>query len=368
MFSRRTILASGGAAALATAAATAQFLRPSESEGGASLRGLAASRGLIYGAALANYQLRAADFAQAYLRECAMLVPEYELKRFLTEPERGHYDYTDADTLLAFGKQQGLLVRGHPLVWFAANPPWLDQAVAEAKDEAVFADYIRSTAAHYRGRMHSWDVVNEAIEPKDGRADGLRETLWLKTFGPDYIDRAFVLARQADPDALLVYNDYALESGAPHNDARRKATLKLLEGLVKRGVPVGALGLQGHLLAFGLAIDQRKLAAFLDEVRAMGLKILVTEHDVDDSGGAVDFTTRDRAVADISRRFLDVALDNPATVALLTWGLSDRFLKPEGVQNTMLRGTPRMLPLDGALQPVPLRAAIAQALAGARKR
>ncbi|MEI9886229.1 MAG: endo-1,4-beta-xylanase [Rhizomicrobium sp.] len=367
MFSRRAVLGGGGAA-LATAAAGAQLLRPSVRDDAATLRGLAASRGLVFGAALANYQLRAPDFTQAFLRDCAMLVPEYELKRFLTEPKRGQFDFTDADALFAFAGQHGLLVRGHTLVWYAANPPWLEDAVATAKDEAVFADFVRAAASHYRGRMHSWDVVNEAIEPKDGRADGLRDTLWLKKFGPEYIDRAFVLAREADPGALLVYNDYALESGAPHNDARRKATLTLLEGLVARGVPVGALGLQGHLLAFGLAIDQKKLAAFLDEVRAMGLRILITEHDVDDGNGPLDFTSRDRAVADASRRFLDVALDNPATAALLTWGLSDRFLQPDGERNALLRGTPRMLPLDGALQPVALRAAIAQALLGARKR
>ncbi|HEY0299720.1 MAG TPA: endo-1,4-beta-xylanase, partial [Rhizomicrobium sp.] len=283
MFSRRALIG-GGVAALASAAGAAQLLRPSVADDGASLRGLAASRGLVFGAALANYQLRAADFTQAFLRDCAMLVPEYELKRFLTEPERGHFDFTDADALLAFARQNGLSVRGHTLVWYAANPPWLEDAVAGAADEAVFADFVRAMAAHYRGRMHSWDVVNEAIEPKDGRADGLRETLWLKKFGPDYIDRAFVLAREADPGALLVYNDYALESGAPHNDARRKATLKLLEGLVARGVPVGALGLQGHLLAFGLTIDQKKLAAFLDDVRAMGLRILMTDHVVAATG------------------------------------------------------------------------------------
>lgn len=367
MLSRRAALAGGGLA-LAATAASAELLRPSENDDGPSLRGLAAARGLIFGAATANYQLRSPGVTPAFLRDCALLVPEYELKRDLTEPARGHFDFSAADALLAFARSNGVIVRGHPLVWYASNPPWLEAAVGAAKDEAVFADYIRATALHFRGKLHSWDVVNEAIEPQDGRADGLRNTFWLKKFGPAYIDRAFVLAREADPQALLVYNEYGLESEAPGHDARRKATLKLLEGLIARGAPVGALGLQGHITAFGASVDQKKFASFLDEVRAMGLRILVTEHDVDDSGGAADFTTRDRAVADASRRMLDVALDNPATVALLTWGLTDRFLKAEGVRNTLLLGTPRMLPLDGALQPVALRGAIAQALAGARRR
>src|SRR6202012_3992778 len=127
-----------------------------------------------------------------------------------------------------------------------------------------------ATAGHFTGRMHSWDVVNEAIEIADGRADGLRNTNWLKRFGPRYIDDAFHAAHEADPAALLVYNDYGLESDTPDHDARRAAVLKLLEGMIARGVPIGALGLQGHITAFGPKINQAKLARFLSDVQATG--------------------------------------------------------------------------------------------------
>jgi endo-1,4-beta-xylanase len=365
MMSRRAALA--GAAAVCASAAVAQF-RPGPNGEPVSLRALAASRGLLFGAANNNYWLRDADFATAFARDCAILVPEYELKRDLTEPEQGQYDFSASDQLLAYARQHRMQFRGHPLVWYTSNPPWLEAAVAAARDESIFRAYIGAIVSHYRGHMHSWDVVNEAIEPKDGRADGLRDSFWLRRFGPSYIDHAFLTARAADPGALLVYNDYGLEEDGQAYDARRRATLGLLEGLVARGVPVGALGLQGHLSAFGHAIHQRKLAAFLNEVRAMGLRILVTEHDVDDSGGSIDGAARDAAVADMSRRFLDVALDSPATVAVLTWGLSDRFLKYDGARDRLLRGTPRGLPLDADMQPAPMHAAIAQALAGARSR
>jgi endo-1,4-beta-xylanase len=367
MLSRRAALG-GLVGAVACAPAAAGLLRPSLTEDGASLRALAAAKGLVFGAANNNYWLRDAAFAAAFLRDCVLLVPEYELKRDLTEPARGHYDFSASNALLAFATTHGLLFRGHPLVWYASNPPWLEDAVAQAGSEAIFTDYIAAAATHYRGRLHSWDVVNEAIEPQDGRADGLRASFWLKKFGPAYIDHAFAAARAGDPGALLVYNDYGLESDTPDHDRRRKATLALLAGLVARGVPVGALGLQGHITAFGPKIDQKKLAAFLAEVQAMGLKVLITEHDVDDGGGAVEAAARDAAVADASRRLLDVVLDNRATTALLTWGLSDRFLKAEGVRDALLRGTPRMLPFDAAMQPTPMRRAIAQALAGARPR
>ncbi len=366
MLTRRAAL---GALGLAVAVpATAAWLRPGARDDGAPLRSLAAQKGLLFGAANNNYWLKRDDFAAAFARDCAILVPEYELKRDLTEPSPGTYDFSAADALLAFSDANGMRFRGHPLVWYASNPPWLDAAILNARDERIFTDYIDKAASQYRGRMHSWDVVNEAIEPADGRADGLRDCAWLKRFGPSYIARAFGAAHAADPGALLVYNEYGLESDLAGHDARRRAVLKLLESLLAQGAPVGALGLQGHITAFGAPIDQKKLAAFLDDVRGMGLAILVTEHDVDDGDGALDIARRDRAVADASRRMLDVVLDNPATAAVLTWGLSDLYLEPQSARDALLRGIPRKLPLDAAMRPTAMHGAIAQALKGARER
>jgi endo-1,4-beta-xylanase len=364
---RRAMLG-GLAASTCAAPAAADWLRAGLDENDPPLRTLAASRGLIFGAANNNFWLRDPDFAQACARDCGILVPEYELKRDLTEPAPGDYDFSASDVLLSYAQRNRMQFRGHPLVWYASNPPWLEPAVAAAKDETVFTDYIRRTMLHYRGRMQSWDVINEAIEPDDGRADGLRDSFWVRRFGASHIDRAFHAAHDADPDSLLVYNDYGLEQAGPANDARRKATLALLERLTARGVPVGGLGLQAHINAFGRAIDQKTLSAFLEAVQALGLRILVTEHDVDDTGGPADIVSRDRAVADATRRLLDVVLDNTATIAVLTWGYSDRFLKAESTRDQLLRGNPRSLPLDEAMRPTPMHAALARAFTGARKR
>lgn len=367
MLTRRSVLGGIGAAVCA-APASGDYSPPAPAFEGPSLRKLAASRGLVFGCATGNYEFRDEDFTFAFLRDCAIMVPEYELKRDLIEPIQGEYDFSAPDTLLEFSRQHGLLFRGHPLVWYASNPPWLEQAVADALDESIFTDYVSNVVTHFRSRMHSWDVVNEAIDPKDGRADGLRDSFWLRKFGPSYIDLAFRVAHEADSSAVLVYNEYGIEEDGPDRDERRRQTLKLLEGLVARGVPVGALGIQAHLRAFGRTVNAKKLEAFLSEVRATGLRILVTEHDVDDSGGPIDFRSRDRAVADASRRFQDVVLDNPATLAVLTWGLSDRFLRAEGMRNALLRGNPRKLPLDSQMRPTAMRTALAQAFAGAPMR
>jgi endo-1,4-beta-xylanase len=220
----------------------------------------------------------------------------------------------------------------------------------------------------YRGQIHSWDVVNEALLPSGGRSDHLRETLWLKAFGPEYIDIAFHAARAADPNALLVYNDWGCEAGTAESDRFRSATLDFLEQAKARRIPIDAYGMQGHLQAFGPAVEQRKLRDFLRDLKTLGLRILITEHDVDDSGGPSDVTARDRAVANASRRFLDVALDNSATAAVLTWGLSDRFLDPPGVGVSWTGYRPRMLPLDSNLARKPMWWTMAQTLGAAHLR
>jgi endo-1,4-beta-xylanase len=132
---------------------------------------------------------------------------------------------------------------------------------------------------------------------------------------------------------------------------------------------VDALGLQGHLWAFGDRINQKKLRDFVQEVRARGLSLLVTELDVDDSGGPPDVTLRDQAVADEARRFLDVMLDCPATSTVMTWNLSDRYVDAPTDWKLKLRGWRyRKTPYDTAMRKKPLWDAMAQAFSGARAR
>ncbi len=361
MLSRRSILKALPLSLIAGASAPNPLsLRSSILEdGNDSLRSLAARRGLLYGCAVSTYQLRDRAFARVLAREAGILVAEYEMKRGVVEPSRGKYDFSGCDLLAEFASAHAMSLRGHPLVWHKRNPDWLEETVLDWRDAELLTGYIAAVVGRFRGRVRSWDVVNEAIAPGDGRKDALRETFWLKAFGPSYIDDAYHAARAADPDALLVYNDWGCEAGAPDNDRFRAATLSFLEGALARGVPIQALGLQGHLAAFGAAVDQKKLGRFLADVQALGLRVLVTEHDVDDTGGPSAAGERDSAVADASRKFLDVVLDNRATLAVLTWGLSDRFLDLPGWRQRLAGYTPRMLPLDSGLNRTPMWHAIA---------
>jgi endo-1,4-beta-xylanase len=361
MITRRAALTGGAALAALPACADNAYAES------VSLRALAAAKGLLFGSAAATYELRDADFTGLLPREAAILVPEYEMKRNVTEPQPGAYDFSACDALMNFAQSHGMAMRGHPLVWHYANPAWLEEKARTRRDAKLLTDYVSLLAGRYRGRMHSHDVVNEALVPPDEGASGWRPCFWLDVFGPSYLDLAFHAAHQADPAALLVYNDFGCEQGAPANDRFRAHTLELLDGLLKRGVPVQALGLQGHLSAFAAKVDQRKLRAFLAEIEARQLAILVTELDVDDEGGPGDIAVRDQAVADEARRFLDVALDNLATRAVLTWGLSDRYLDPPPSRRLRLFGwQDRRLPYDARLESKPLRTALAQAFQTAR--
>lgn len=352
MLSRRLLLRASitfGAGGAVCLHARAQALRGSlAAHGSATLRAAAAARGVLYGCAVASAEFSETDFGLALAREAAILVPEYEMKRAIVEAVRGRYDFSGCERILAFARAHDMQFRGHPLVWHKRNPAWLEEAVRKTRDEHLIADYAGIVVGRFRGRAHSWDVVNEALAPADGRSDNLRRSFWLDAFGPHYIDVAYHAARAADPDALLVYNDWGCELGGPAHDRFRAATLDFLESALARGVPIGALGLQGHLRAFGTPVDQKQLAAFLARVKSLGLSILVTEHDVDDSGGPSDIAIRDRAVADASRRFLEPVFD-AAPIAVLTWGLSDRFLASLGLRAELAGYRPRMLPLDSDL-------------------
>ncbi|MGQ4646867.1 endo-1,4-beta-xylanase [Lyngbya aestuarii] len=293
----------------------------------APLKDHAAAKGLIYGAAALTYYLKQdEEFAASIAQECGMLVPGLELKWKALRPSPDSFKFGAADWLAEFAQTHGMLFRGHTLVWHQATPKWFKEVLNRQNAEKILLEHIAKVAGHYAGKMHSWDVVNEAIEPDHERSDGLRNSRWLRLLGPDYIDLAFRATAEADPKAMLVYNDYGLDNDTPKDEARRVATLKLLERLKSKGTPVHALGTQAHLWAKdSTALNFKKLKTFLRDVADMGLKILVTELDVKDNHLPQDIQTRDRDVAKAYEDYISAVLEEPAVIAVLTWGLSDRY-------------------------------------------
>jgi endo-1,4-beta-xylanase len=313
------------------------------------LKAAAGDKKLLYGTATGVWNLQSdSAFADQVAQQCSLLVPENELKWDTVEPSPGVFNFAPGDYLADFARQNQMKFRGHCLVWHNQIPLWAGRGGDVLQQ---LTNHITATVSHFAGRIHSWDVVNEAIEPNDGRSDGLRNTLWLQALGPSYIDTAFRTAAAADPGAVLVYNDYGLEGDAAGSSKRRSAVLKLLSGMKSRGVPLHALGMQAHLS--GSSFDSSSLASFMKQVAALGLKIFITELDVTDRNFPVDITTRDNYVANIYAKFLATVLQQPAVEAVLTWGLSDRYT---WLTQFAARGDGqpvRPLPLDSDLKPKP---------------
>ncbi|HLQ23120.1 MAG TPA: endo-1,4-beta-xylanase, partial [Gemmatimonadales bacterium] len=245
--------------------------------------------------------------------------------------------------------------------WFAAT-------VNRSNAETILRQHIATVAGRYAGKVHSWDVVNEAIDVAGGRPDSLRASPWLEFLGPDYIRIAFEATAQADPHALLCYNDYGIEFKWPKEHAKRAAVLELLGRLKSSNVPIQALGIQAHLRAGDPGFSADELATFLRRVADLGLKILITELDADDRALPKDPATRDQAVAKTYESFLSVALAEPAVIAVLTWGLSDRYTYFNKMRPRADGAPARPLPLDADLKPKPAYDALARAFDAAPAR
>lgn len=334
-----------------------------------SLRQRAAAKGLFYGAALQAAQLEKDPvFAKAIARECNILVPERELKWRVLRPRPSIYNFAPADQLLKFAQEHQMQMRGHTLVWHEALPTWVDSSLNSLNAKQMLSDHITTVVKHYTGKMHSWDVVNEAIEPKHGREDGLRHSPWLTLLGPEYIDFAFRVAAAADPKALLTYNDFGMDYDTPFGRKKRTLVLNLLRQLKERGTPIHALGIQAHLYRDQPNFSPESFATFLQEVADLGLKIMITELDVTEKKLPTDITTRDRIIAAAYEDYLSVALAQPAVIAVLTWGLSDRYTWLSSKEARTDQTPVRPLPLDKNLKRKPAWNAIARALDATPKR
>ena len=342
------------------------------------LDALARRKGMRFGSALGMGKPKTPEggFADPAHRaliasQCGLIVPENEMKWGIMRPSADRFEFGPADRIVAWAKAQGLGVRGHNLLWQHPRwtPAWLTAHDFGSQPwlagERMLTEHVAKVVGRYAGMVHSFDVVNEAIDEKTGT---LRETSLSRAIGGtiETIALAFHVAREAAPHAQLVYNDYM--SWDATSATHRAAVLKLLAELKQLNVPVDALGIQGHIGSNGLGVattlgrQPEEWRRFLGDVRGMGLKMLVTEFDVNDKALPAAIPTRDRAVADLARAYLDLTLAETSIDTLMCWGLSDRY---SWLQGTSPRpdGLPkRPLPYDTVMRAKPLRDAVAGAL------
>ncbi len=326
---RRTFLAGSAAGlALSGCAHRAPVVPPPPAPelitGPGSLKAHAAAHGFFFGCAVNLASLaKDASYAALVREQSNIIVAENAMKWGPMRPTIDTFNWVEADALVAFAEINKMKVRGHNLCWHRQLPKWFAAEATTANARQLLTDHIQQVAGRYAGRMHSWDVVNEAVLVSDGRADGLRDSPWLKLVGEDYIELAFRTARAADPTALLTYNDYGIEGEDAASEKKRAAVLAMVRRLKARRVPLDAFGVQSHISAghrYGAG-----LANLMAALRGLGLQIFLTEMDVNDHDLPADDGIRDATVADTYSSFLDLALREPAVRVVLTWGITDRL-------------------------------------------
>ena len=347
----------------------------------ASLNTLAKSKGRRFGSAIAwnagtdGGSIQNPSYIGIIKAECGVVVPENELKWQFTRPDAASFDFARMDQIVAWTQAAGLAVRGHTLLWHRPRwfPAWLNNydygANPAAEAERLLTTHIRTVTGRYRGAIASYDVVNEAI---DHDTNGLIETSMSRAMGSAeaVLDLAFHTARAELPAAELVYNDYM--SWEPQHAAHCADVLRLLEGFRRRNVPVDALGIQSHIEMFTLDAGtgvgpyrEREWRQFLDEVVAMGYRLLITEFDVKDKALPGDIAVRDARVADYVRRYFEVMLDYDELGDILAWGMVDRFSWLQGFAPRDDGLEVRCCPYDSAYQAKPMRAALAETFSAA---
>ena len=261
----------------------------------------------LMGVALNEAQFTGRNEWQAELavKQFNSITPENVMKWEKIHPRAGEFDFAAADKFVAFGERHGMLIIGHTLIWHSQTPRWVfEKAPGRPVDRETLlsrmSNHIHAVVGRYKGRVKGWDVVNEALN-EDG---SMRQSPWMRIIGEDYLLKAFEFAHQADPEAELYYNDFSLE-----NPEKRKGAMALIEKLKAAGAPITGLGTQMHI-----RIDTPEpelIDQTLTDFRKLGLKIMVTELDVD----VLPSRNFDRG-AEVSRRETASAALNPYTNGL----------------------------------------------------
>lgn len=319
-----------------------------------ALRALAAARGLRIGTAVAFDPLQKDPLYRQVLEEqFNMVTPENVMQFHEIHPRPGpgpaNYEFSKADAIVSHAAAKGMLVRGHSLVWEAVLPEWVLQGKSAHEIANILREHIQTVAGRYKGKVYSWDVVNEA-----GAIGGVRD-IPLSHVYPAYIADAFRWARQADPEAKLFYNDYALE----YSRERADKAFELVRGLKAKGVPIDGVGLEAHLVMSDFSCAD--MQALIRRFASLGVEVAITETDVRmDNPWAhrpVPMSDpRDPAVlqrqAELFACTLSACLSERACKAYVMWGFTDKYSWLAGAAPTIMDKDLNPKPAFAALQEV----------------
>jgi endo-1,4-beta-xylanase len=313
-----------------------------------ALREPAQSAHLLVGAAVRPSLLSEAAYSETLAREFNMIEPEDAMKWWVVRREADAFDFRGGDEIVGFAKAHGMKVRGHCLVWDHDNPQWLKQGhFTPAQLSRLLREHITTVMKHFAGQVFAWDVVNEAFD-ENGH---LKDSPWFNHPGiglaekeSAYIEQALRWAHDADPHALLFYN----ESGGEGLNRKSDAIYAMAKDFKHRGIPLDGIGFQFHISEPD--IDTVAIAANITRLAALGLQIHITELDVSLPVDAAGLARNDDLLrqAEVYRGVVWACLQSPGCTAIQTWGFTDKY-SWIGTHSHGTRGA--ALPFDRAYKP-----------------
>lgn len=302
-----------------------------------SLRSLAEERGRYIGAILNSEWFNnslggdASAYEQIHSGQFNAVVAENEMKFDATEPSRNSFSYGRGDKLVAYAKKNGMRVRGHALAWHSQVPGWVSSGnFSKAELLDILKNHIENVVGHYKGDVHEWDVVNEAINDDSNHGWRSQNSIWYQTIGPEFIDSAFVWAHAADPDAELCYNDYAIEWGT-NSGSKAGFLLQQVDKWLANKIPITCIGTQTHI-AINHEQTPNNIKNLAAELAKRGLRLNITELDIGFEKGSNQSQSDYEKQGHLYRQFMDVFLEAKNMGEFMIWGVSDKYSWLDGQQ------------------------------------
>ena len=282
--------------------------------GAPSPRKAADKKGLAFGVSVKAGDVLTPDTVKHIKSHYNLIVPEDSMKWVNIHPKKDFWNWSDMDMMVDFAEKNNIKIKGHTFLWQDQNGPYVHSA--KTRDEAIsfLTEQITGVMTRYKGRVFEYDVANEVFN-EDG---SMRDTLWYRLIGPDFLDIAFRTAREADPDAKLLLVDFNTEFAG---SAKADAMYELVKGMKERGVPIDGVGHQLHCPA-EMNFDEEALRENVRRFHALGLYTSFTEVDVRIKM-PVDGDDEERQKL-IFSSLMDVAITEPGAGSMVLWGITDK--------------------------------------------
>lgn len=277
------------------------------------LSALANEKGMYVGTAFDLKYYKRAPYYDVVTNEFNTITMENMMKWASMNPAKDRYIFSGIDVATHFAKEHGMKMRGHTLVWHQQLPAWLTQKSGQwTKQELldIIDNYVENMVEHFRGSVYTWDVLNEIFE-EDG---SFRASMWYKYTGEEYIRLALTKAREVDPEALLIINDYNVATVNPKSDG----LYKLVKQLQEEGVPIDGVGFQCHFVLD--QIDYDSMIENIERFEALGLEVQLTEIDIRMASPVTEDKLQRQG--DSYKKLMEIALEHNITT-FVVWGVSD---------------------------------------------